>query len=100
MQSGGYRFPVIKLVSKQLACFQERKLQSHEYEHNNISGSVIQKTTKNVFSKNQYAILGKIGGNITICKRLVLSGCHNGAFVTIYEHEYFVYKNFTYFITK
>ena len=23
----------------------------------------------------------------------MLSGCHNGAFVTIYEHEYVVYKN-------
>ena len=97
MQSGGYRFPVIKLVSKQLACFQGRKLQSHEYEHDNISGNVIQKNTKNVFSKNQYAILGKIGGNITICRRLVLSGCHDGAFVTLYEHEYFVHKNLTIF---
>ena len=97
MQSGGYRFPVIKLVSKQLACFQGRKLQSHEYEHDNISGNVMQKTTKNVFSKNQYAILGKIGGNITICRRLVLSGCHDGAFVTLYEHEYFIYKNLTIF---
>ena len=59
MQSGDYRFPVIKLISKQLACFQGRKLQSHEYDHDNISGNVIQKTTKNVLSKNQYAILGK-----------------------------------------
>ena len=95
MHSGGYRFPVIKLVSKQLACFQGRKLQSHEYH--NISGNVIQKTTGKVFSKNEYAILGKSGGNITICRRLVLSGCHDGAFVTLYEHEYFVYKNLTIF---
>ena len=97
MQSGGYRFPVIKLVSKQLACFQGRKLQSHEYEHDDISGNVIQKTTGKVFSKNEYAILGKSGGNITICRRLVLSGCHNRAFVTLHEHEYFVYKNLTIF---
>ena len=97
MQSGGYRFPVIKLVSKQLACFQGRKLQSHEYEHDNISGNVIQKTTGKVFSKNEYKILRNIGGNITICRRLVLSGCHDGAFVTLYEHEYFVYKNLTIF---
>ena len=97
MQSGGYRFPVIKLVSKQLACFQGRKLQSHEYDVDKISGNVIQNTTKNVFSKNEYEILGKIGENITICRRLVLSGCHNGAFVTLYEHEYFVYKNLTVF---
>ena len=97
MQSGGYRFPVINLVSKQLACFQGRKLQSHEYEHDNISGNVIQKTTGKVFSKNEYKILRNIGGNITICRRLVLSGCHDGAFVTLYEHEYFVYKNLTIF---
>ena len=97
MQSGGYRFPVIKLVSKQLACFQGRKLQSHEYEHDNISGNVIEKATGKVFPKNEYKILRNIGGNITICRRLVLSGCHDGAFVTLYEYEYFVYKNLTIF---
>ena len=97
MQSGGYRFPVTKLVSKQLACFQGKKLQSHEYEHNNISGNVIEKATGKVFPKNEYKILRNIGGNITICRRLVLSGCHDGAFVTLYEHEYFVYKNLTVF---
>ena len=97
MQSGDYRFPVIKLVSKQLACFQGRKLQSHEYEHDNISGNVIEKATGKVFSKNEYKILRNVGGNITICRRLVLSGCHDGAFVTLYEYEYFVYKNLTIF---
>ena len=97
MQSGGYRFPVIKLTSKQLACFQGRTLQSHEYKVDNISGNVIQKKTGKVFSKNEYKILRNIGGNTTICRRLVLSGCHNGAFVTLYEHEYFVYKNLTIF---
>ena len=96
-ESGGYCFPVIKLVSKQLACFQGRKLQSHEYEVDHISGNVTQNTTGNVFSKNEYAILGKIGENITICPRLVLSVCHNGTFVTLYEHEYFVYENLTIF---
>ena len=97
MQSGGYRFPVIKLVSKQLACFQGRILESHEYEHDNISGNVIQKNTGKVFSKSEYKILRNIGGNITICRRLVLSGCHDGVFVTVYEYEYFVYNNLTIF---
>ena len=97
MQSGGYRFPVIKLGSRQLACFQGRTLQSHEYENDNISGNVMEKATGKVFSKNKYKILGNIGENITICRRLVLSGCHNGAFVTICEHEYVVYKNLTIF---
>ena len=97
MQSGGYRLPVKKLVSKQLACFQGRTLQSHEYEHDNISGNVIQKNTGKVFSKNEYKILRNIGENITICRKLVLSGCQIGAFVTLYEHEYFVYKNLTVF---
>ena len=95
MQSGGYRFPVRKLVSKQLACFEGRKLQSHEYEHDNISGNVIENATGKVFSKNEYKILGKIGENITTCRRLVLAGCHNGAFVTLYKYEYIVYKNLT-----
>ena len=97
MQSGGYRFPVIKLVSKQLACFQGKKLQSHEYEYDNISGNVIENTTGKIFSKNEYKILGNIAEDITICRKLVLSGCHNGSFVTLYEHEYFVYTNRTIF---
>ena len=97
VQSGGCRFLVTKLISKQLACYEGKTLQSDEYEIDKISGNVIQNTTGKVFSKNEYAILGKIGGNIIICRRLLLSGCHNGAFVTLYEHEYFVYKNLTIF---
>ena len=97
MQIGGYSFQIIKLVSKQLACFDGRTLQSHEYENDNISGNVIEIVSGNVFSKNEYAILGKIGKNITICRRLMLSGCQNGAFVTLNEREYFVYKNLTLF---
>ena len=97
MESGGYRFPVIKLVSKQLACFEGTTLQSHEYEIGKISGNLIEKTSGRVFSKNEYVILGKIGENITICRRLVLSECHNGAFVTLSEHEYYAHKNLTIF---
>ena len=95
MQSGGYRFPVIKLVSQQLACYEGRTLQSHEYEIDDSSGNIIQNTTGKFFSKNECTILGKTGGNTTICRRLVLPGCHNGAFVTLYEHEYFVHQNLT-----
>ena len=97
MESGGYHFPIIKLISKQLACFEGRTLQSHEYQVDNISGNVIQKNTRKVFSQNEYTILGKTGENITICRRLVFSGCHDNAFVTLNEHEYFVYKNLTIF---
>lgn len=51
MQSSSYRFLIIKLVSKQLACFDGKTLQSHEYEKDNISGNVIQKITGIFFLK-------------------------------------------------
>ena len=86
MASGCYRFLIVKLVSKQLACFGGKTLQFHEYENDNISGNVIQKIPGKGFSKNEYAILGKSDKNITICRRLVLSGCHNGAYVTLNQH--------------
>ena len=97
MTSGKYRFPVVKLVSRQLACFEGKMLQPYEYEIDNISGNVFQNTTGKKFSRNEYAILGNIGGNITICRKLLLSGCHNGAFVTLNETEFFIYQNLSIF---
>ena len=97
LKSGIYRFPVVKLVSRQLACFQGRMLQPHEYKVDTISGNIFDNTSKNVFSRNKYTFLGKIGENITICRKLVLSGCHDGAFVTLNTSEYFIHQNLTIF---
>ena len=97
LKSGIYRFSVVKLVSRQLACFQGRMLQPHEYEVDTISGNIFDNTSGTVFSRNKYTFLGKIGGNITICGKLVLSGCHDGAFVTLNKSEYFIHQNLTIF---
>ena len=97
LKSGIYRFPVVKLVSRQLACFQGRMLQPHEYEVDIISGNIFDNTSGTVFSRNEYTFLGKIGGNITICRKLVLSGCQDGAFVTLNTSEYFIHQNLTIF---
>ena len=97
MNSGAYHFPVVKLSSKKLACFQGYMLQSREYVVDKISGNVIQNKTGKIFSRNEYEILGTVGENITICRKLLLSGCEKGAFVTLNESEYFIYENLTVF---
>ena len=95
--SGPYRFPVIKLVSRQLACFEGTGLQAHEYITDKKTGNIIQNSTGKNFSRNDYTILEKDGGNITVCRRLVPSGCHNGSYVTLRENEYFIRENLTIF---
>ena len=97
MNSGGYRFPVVKLSSRKLACFQGHMLQSREYVVDKISGNVIQNKTGKIFSLNEYEILGTVGENITICRKLLLAGCEKGAFVTLNESEYFIFDNLTVF---
>ena len=97
MESGAYRFPVVKLASRQLACFEGRMLQPHEYKVDKISGNIFENTSGKVFPRNEYTVLGKVGGKITVCRKLVLSGCHNGAFVTLNTSEYFIHQNLTIF---
>ena len=97
IHSEGFRYPVIKLVSRQLACFEGIMLEPHQYEIDKISGNVFQNNTGLTFPRNAYTILGNIGENITICRKLVLGSCENGAHVTLNNSEYFMYKNLSIF---
>ena len=93
-----YSFSVIKLISKQLACFDGRVLKSGEYRFDNRTGGVLEIKTRKYFSLKQYSILQRGGGNITICRQLVLSNCIEGyAFVPLSRNEYVILSNLTLF---
>ena len=93
-----YSFPVIKLISKQLACFGGRILKFGEYHLDNRTGGVVEIKTGNYFSAKNYSILERGGGNITICRQLVLSDCTEGyAYVPLYRNEYIILANLSLF---
>ena len=89
-----YSFPIIKLISKQLVCFDGRALKSGEYQLDNRTGGVFENKTGKFFSVKCYSILERGCGNITICCQLVLSGCNEGyAYVPLHRNEYVILSN-------
>ena len=87
-------YPVIKVVSKQLACFQGRELKPSEYQLNKKTGEVFENKTEEYFSLEDYSILNGGGGNITICRKFVLAQCAEGsAYVTLRRGEYVIFSN-------
>ena len=89
-----YSFPVIKLISKQLTCFDGQVLKPGEYQLDNRNGGVFENKTGKYFSLKDYSILQGGGGNITICRQLVLPGCTEGyAYVPLHRDEYVIQSN-------
>jgi hypothetical protein len=74
-----YSFYVVSVISKRLSCYGGTKLQSHEYNIVNKTGELVVKTGE-AFSFNDYALL-IVDGNNTLCRKLVLSDCREGAYV-------------------
>ena len=87
-------FIVVKMTSKQLSCYDEKKFQSHEYKIGNGSLVVNIKTGK-IFSLEDYTLIEEGGGNITLCRKLLLSDCNEAAFVPLSPDEYVVFPNLT-----
>ena len=86
---------VIKLTSKRLSCYDEKKLQSHEYKIDKENGSLVVNKTEKIFSLEDYTLIKGEGGNITLCRKLLLSDCNVGAFVPLSPDEYVVFPNLT-----
>ena len=86
---------VIKLTSKRLSCYDEKKLQSHEYKIDKENGSLVVNKREKIFSLEDYTLIKEEGGNITLCRKLVLSDCNEGAFVPLNPDEYVVFPNST-----
>ncbi len=85
---------VRKVLSKRLSCYDEINLQSDEYRIDENGSFVVNKTGR-VFSLEDYTLIEKEGGNITLCRKLVLSDCNEGAYVPLSPTEYVVFPNLT-----
>ncbi len=90
-----YSFPVVNVVSKQLSCFGEKKFRSHEYKIDWENRSLIVSKTGEVLSLSDYSLVEHTGGNITLCCKLILSDCKEGAFVPLRSDEYVIFPNLT-----
>ncbi|CAB4019547.1 Cadherin EGF LAG seven-pass G-type receptor 1 [Paramuricea clavata] len=88
-------FIVVKMTSKQLSCYDEKKLQSHEYKVDKENGSLIVNKTGKIFSLEDHTLIKEEDGNITLCRKLLLSDCNEGAFVPLSPDEYVVFPNLT-----
>ena len=92
---GKKHFSVIKVTSKRLSCYDEKKLQSHEYKFDKENRSFIEKKTGRIFSLKDYSLVDNESGNITLCRILVVSSCSEGAFIPLSPTEYVVFPNLT-----
>ena len=90
-----YNFSVVNLVSKQLSCYGGKKFQSHEYKIDRKNGSFVVNKTGDILQLKDYSLIKENGGNVTLCRKLVLSGCKEGAYVPLSPHEYILFRNLT-----
>lgn len=87
-----YTFPVVKVTSKQLACYKGRKIQSRDYRRE-MEKIVVNKTGE-TFLLRDYSLIKEEGGNITLCRKLIFSDC-NGSYVQLTPGTYEILANFT-----
>ena len=88
-------FSVIKLISKRLSCYDEKKLQSHEYKVDKENGSLVVNKTGKIFSLEDYTLIKEESGNIKLCRKLLFSDCNESSFVPLNPDEYAVFPNLT-----
>jgi replication initiation and membrane attachment protein DnaB len=83
-------FIVVKMTSnsKQLSCYDEKKIQSHEYKIDKDNRSLVVNKTGKIFSLEDYTLIKEDGGNVQLCRKLLLSDCNEGAFVPLSPDEY------------
>ena len=88
-----YSFYVVNVISKQLSCYGKKIFGLHEYEIMNKTNKLVVKETGEVLSLNDYTLRRQEDGNITLCLKLVLSDCLEGAYVPLNATEYIVFSN-------
>ncbi|CAB4033277.1 Adhesion G- coupled receptor D1 [Paramuricea clavata] len=91
----GYSFSVVNVISKQLSCYGEKKFQSREYKIVRENGSFVVNETGEVLLLDDYTLVEENGGNITLCRKLILSDCKDGAYVPLSPDEYVIFPNLT-----
>ena len=86
-------FSVVKLISKRLSCYGKKKFKGNEYEINRKNNTFIINRTGEVLSLQDYTVFEENDGNITLCSKLVLSDCNDGAYVPLRQDEYVIFPN-------
>ena len=87
----GYSVSVVKVVSKQLSCYGEEK--SHEQDIDRENGTFLGNKTGEQLLLDDYTIVKEEGGNVTLCRKLVLSDCTEGSYVPLAPKEYVTFPN-------
>ena len=88
-----YSFSVVNVISKQLSCYGKKTFGMHEYEIMKKCNKLVVKETGEVLSLNDYTLRKQEGINITLCRKLLLSDCLEGAYVPLNATEYIVFPN-------
>ena len=88
-----YSLSVVNIISKQLSCYGKRTFEVHEYEIINKTNKLVVNKTGEVLSLNDYTLRKQEDRNITLCRKLVLSDCVEGAYVPLNPNEYIVFPN-------
>ncbi len=88
-----YIFSVVKVTSSQLACYDGKRFRPHEYTID--SKKFLVNKTDEVYLLSDYTLLKNEGGNVTLCRKLVLAGCIYGAYVPLTPNEYVIFPNLT-----
>ena len=88
-----YSFSVVNVISKQLSCYGKRTFRMHEYEIINTAKKLIVNKTGEVLFLKDYTLRKQEDGNVTLCLKLVLSDCDEGAYVHLNPNEYIVFPN-------
>lgn len=92
-----YSFPVVKVATRQL--FYDKEIE----RHNNCqieTKKLIRNLTRAVFLLRDCILLKKEVGNVTLCRKLVLSDCSQGVHVPLNPDEYVILSNLTVYYNK
>ncbi|XP_028412604.1 uncharacterized protein LOC114535506 [Dendronephthya gigantea] len=100
MEQENISFSVVKMITKQLSCYGEENFQPHEYKIDKNNGIVFINKTGREFSLSEYTLIEKNDGNITLCSKLILSNCSDGAYVPLDSYEYVIFPNLTVYHNK
>ncbi|XP_028396293.1 adhesion G-protein coupled receptor G6-like [Dendronephthya gigantea] len=87
----GYNVSIINLILKQLSCYGEEK--SHEHDIDRENGTFLVNKTGERLLLDDYTIVKEEGGNVTLCRKLVLSDCLGGSYVPLAPNEYRTFPN-------
>ena len=88
-----YSFSVVNVISKQLSCYGKKTFEVHKFEIMNKTNKLVVNETGEVLFLNDYTLRKQEDGNITLCRKLVLSDCVEGAYVPLNATEYIVFPN-------